>query len=168
MDQLELAAAAEGWVDGGLLGAGAGVGAGAGAATGCGAASVAEEPVTEPNQRVRRLPLLALLDCCSSATEVLHAPGEALAVRVGGADACGGGSAPSLTLVLKSGIGSGRARALALDSPSGRTSVEKAAIAAAPSSRAAAFGDERFDLAAADLAGSGKLGIALAGQVRPI
>ena len=60
------------------------LGGGAGAADGVGAdVSEAGEPVTDPNQRVRRLPLPELLGCCSPATEVLQVLGEALAVRVG-------------------------------------------------------------------------------------
>ena len=67
---------------GGGCGAAACGGAGAGSGGGEGAE---EEPVTEPNQRVRRLPLLRCRRLLPVATEVLHAPGDASAVRVGGA-----------------------------------------------------------------------------------
>ena len=97
VDQLELAAAADGWLRGGV--AAAVCVAGAGAACGAGAGSL-----TEPNQRAKRFPLevalLVVLGGSALATEVLHAPGasvvspgllvvvvhcgEALAVRVGG------------------------------------------------------------------------------------
>jgi hypothetical protein len=116
VDQLELAAAAEGWGGGGLLGWGAGTGAAD--ASGAGDDCDAEESVSDPHQRVRRLPLL-LLGWDSFATEVLHALGEASAVRVGGAGASfrGTGASPPLTVVLKLGIASARGRATALAAP---------------------------------------------------
>ena len=84
VDQLELAVAEEGW-GAGLLGGGVGAALDAGAGGGfCAAVSEVDEPVTDPNQRVRRLPLL--LGFCSPATEVLQALGDALAVRAGGSD----------------------------------------------------------------------------------
>ena len=151
VDQLELAAAADG---GGAAGLGGGCGAaacgGAGAGSG-GGAGAEEEPVTEPNQRVRRLPLLDAAGCCPSETEVLHAPGDALAVRVGGA-------AGSLRAAQRLAAACAR-RSLALGANFGREGGDGGRVGW----RAAALGDQRLDVAAG-LAGRGKLGLALAAQ----
>ncbi|HEX2447138.1 MAG TPA: hypothetical protein VHK26_02995, partial [Methyloceanibacter sp.] len=121
VDQLELAAAADG---GGAEGLGAGVAAGGAAAGAAASASACTEgSVIEPHQRETRLPPRLVLEGFDpSATEVLQAPGEASAVRAPGDEACGGGEALWLTLVLKSGTDSARGLALALDSPAGTTS----------------------------------------------
>ncbi len=86
VDQLELAAAAEG---GGAAGFGGGAACCTGAASGAGAGAGAdEEPVNEPNQRVRRLPLLAAGSIAVRRRPRCSTPsGEALAVRVGGGSA---------------------------------------------------------------------------------
>jgi len=114
VDQLELAAAAGG-AERGLLGGGDAAAvwvAGAG-----GGGSEDEEPLKDPNQRVRRLPPV-LLDCDSApSTDVVQDPeaagglleaaggdGALLAVRVGGEDGCATGAAGSLRLRPKPGI----------------------------------------------------------------
>ena len=99
VDQLELVDAAGG-AEGGALGCG---GAAAVCVAGAGSGSAAgEDSVREPNQRVRRLPLLALLLGCSApATEVFQAPGAASAGLLVVVDHCG------KVLAVRVGAGSG-------------------------------------------------------------
>lgn len=90
---------------GGLDGAGV---AAAGALAGSGGGGEEDEPVSEPNQRLTRLPLLTLAPPVSALAVVVHCP-EAPAVRVGfSVEVAEEPCAP------------------------GETEVEKAAIAAAP------------------------------------
>ena len=113
------------------------------------------EPVTEPNQRVRRLPLLAAAAVAApSATEVLQRRGEASAVRVGGAGR------------LRCGPADCSLRSSAAWPPDAPRSRRRRSTAA-PRRRAAALGDQRVDLAAAaDLARRGELGLGLAARAR--
>ena len=150
---LELAAAVDGGDAAGFGGGAAACDAGAGSEGGAGADE--GEPVTEPNQRVRRLPLLALLGCWSVGN------GGAPRSRrgVGGAGRWRGSLVADSELVAAA-----CARcSLTLGADFGREGGD----GSGPFVRAAAFGDDRIDRAvAARLAGCRDLGIPLS-RVRP-